>query len=145
MSLLLILTNCGNGGPDVGELFEGEVNTYDGVTMSVVEGSAYPGQVSVEILNATDAEIDSGNEGDFFVQAERDGQWYALETLQDEYANTAEAYVYETDVPRELTLNWTAYYGSLPPGRYRVCKWFFEYRGPGDTTDFLLAAEFTLE
>ena len=49
------------------------MNDYDGVTMSVVEGSAYPGQVSVEILNATDAEIDSGNEGDFFVQAERDG------------------------------------------------------------------------
>ena len=143
--LALSLTGCGSGGPELGAVFDGTVNDYEGVTMSVVEGSAYPGQVSVEILNATDAEIDSGNEGDFFVQAERDGQWYALETLQDEYANTAEAYVYETDVSRELTLNWTAYYGSLSPGRYRVCKWFFEYRGPGDTTDFLLAAEFTLE
>ena len=46
---------------------------------------------------------------------------------------------------RELTLNWTAYYGSLSPGRYRSASGFFEYRGPGDTTDFLLAAEFTLE
>ena len=105
----------------------------------------FAARAGVEILNATPAEITSGNGADFFIQAERDGQWYALETLQDEYANTAEAYVYETDVPRELTLNWTAYYGSLSPGRYRVCKWFFEYRGPGDTTDFLLAAEFTLE
>ena len=143
--LLLSLAGCGAGGPELGAVFAGTVNDYDGVTMSVVEGSAAPGQVSVEILNATDAEIDSGNGADFFVQAERDGQWYTLETLQDAYANTAEAYIYETDVPRELTLNWTAYYGSLPPGRYRVCKWFFEYRGPGDTTDFLLAAEFTLE
>ena len=111
-------------------------------TMSVVEGSAYPGQVSVEILNATDAEIDSGNEGDFFVQAERDGQWYALETLQDEYANTAEAYVYETDVSRELTLNWTAYYGSLSRAATGSASGFSSTGGPGDTTDFLLAAEF---
>ena len=94
---------------------------------------------------ATDAEITSGNGADFFVQAEQDGQWYELEPLRDDYANTAEAYIYETDVPREWVLNWTSYYGSLEPGHYRVCKWFFEYRGPGDTTDFLLAAEFTLE
>ena len=145
MGLLLILTSCGSGGPDAGELFEGEVNTYEGVTMSVVDGTATPGGVTVNVRNSSSAEIDSGNAWDFFVQVEQDGQWYALETLQDKYANTAEAYVYETDVPRELELSWSRFYGSLEPGRYRVCKWFSEYRAPGDDTDFLLAAEFTLE
>ena len=69
--LVLSLAGCGAGGPELGAVFAGTVNDYEGVTMSVVEGSAYPCQVSVEILNATDAEIDSGNGADFFVQAGR--------------------------------------------------------------------------
>lgn len=62
-----------------------------------------------------------------------------------ESANTAEAYIYSRDEARELALTWGSGYGDLEPGHYRVTKWFFEYRGPGDTTDFLLTAEFTME
>lgn len=112
--------------------------------MTVVEGTAMPGGVTVEVLNTTAAEIDSGNEHDFGLQMERDGRWYWLERKGD-FANTAEAYIFSTDEPRELALTWGSDYGSLKPGHYRAAKWFFEWRAPGDTTDFLLAAEFTLE
>ena len=141
----LLSFSAGAPAVEVGEAFSGDVNTYEGVTMTVVEDSAAPDGIRVEVLNTTTKIIESGNAGDFSVQVELDGNWYELETLEDTYANTAEAYVYWTGVPRELTLNWTYFYGSLPAGHYRVTKWFFEYRGPGDTTDFLLAAEFTLE
>lgn len=131
-----------SGGPELGDAFAGEVNTYPGVTMTLV-GKAMPGAATVEVLSTVDAEIDSGNEHDFFLQQEVDGVWYNLE--YEPMANTAEAWVYTKDEPRQVDCVWTSRYGGLPAGHYRIVKGFFEYRGPGDYTDFLLAAEFTLE
>lgn len=141
---ILLLAGCGVEAK-TGEKFEGEVNTYEGVTMTAVEGTACPGTVTVEMLNTTDAEIDSGNEHDFGLQKEVDGSWYWLETLDDEYANTAEALIYPKNETVTQELTWASVYGTLPEGHYRVAKWFFEYRGPGDCTDFLLAAEFSVD
>ena len=140
---LLLLAGCGTG-PKTGEKFEGEVNTFEGVTMTVVEGTAKPGTVTIEIVNATDRDIESGNKADFALQKEVDGAWYTLETKKKEYANTAEALGYPKDEAVTQELTWAGVYGSLAEGHYRVVKAFFEYRGPGDYTDFLLAAEFTI-
>lgn len=142
---VLLLTGCGGDAKVSDEAFDGEVNAYEGVTMTVVEGTAYPGSVTVEILNTTDAEICSGNEHDFGLQKEVDGVWYWLEETKGEWANTAEALVYPKDETVEQKLTWASRYGSLTKGHYRVAKWFFEYREPGDCTDFLLAAEFDIE
>lgn len=140
---VLLLTGCG-GEAKTGEKFEGEVNTYEGVTMTAAEGTAYPGTVTVEILNTTDREIDSGNAYDFSLQKEVNGEWYWLETRKDEYDNTAEALIYPKGETVEQELMWADLYGSLPEGHYRVVKWFFEYREPGGHIDFLLAAEFDI-
>lgn len=67
---LLALTACGHAPKVSEEASDLEVNNHEGVTMTVVDGSAYPGQVKVTILNATDTEIDSGNSADFFLQVE---------------------------------------------------------------------------
>lgn len=139
-SLLFLLSGCG---AKVGELFEGEVNTYEGVTMSLVEGKIYRGSANIEILNTTDAQISSGNAYDYSLQKEVDGAWYWLEA-QGGSANTLEALTYPKDETVEQVLSWTGRYGNLSAGHYRVVKDFFEYRGPGDYTGFLLAAEFTI-
>lgn len=154
---LLTLTAC--GGPKAkSEPSDVEVNTYGDsgdtaeqtVTMTAVEGTAAPGQVTVTVLNTTDLEIDSGNEWDFYLQVEQDGQWYDLKTKVGARAITAEAYIYEKDVPRELTFQWGNIYGSLEPGHYRVVKSFSEFHEEETErdkriVDFNLAAEFTLE
>ena len=64
---------------------------------------------------------------------------------EKEYANTAEALIYEKNEPRELTVTWGNIYGSLEPGHYRVTKWFFEFSESGVGQEFLLASEFTLD
>ncbi len=142
--LFLLLAACSDA-PAVGEAFDGNVNDYEGVTMTVVEGTAYPGAVTVEVLNVTEEEIDSGNAADFGLQVEQEGQWYWLERKKSDYVNTAEALIYIKDEPRELTFEWGDIYGTLEPGHYRVTKRFFECREPGNHLDFLLASEFTLE
>ena len=145
---LLILTACGHAPKVSEEASDLEVNTHEGVTMTVVDGSAYPGQVKVTILNATDTESDSGNSADFFLQVEQNGQWYDLEENGD-FANTAEAYIFEKNTPREMTFQWASRYGSLDAGHYRAVKWFFEFHKDETerdkrVVDFALAAEFDI-
>lgn len=145
---LLVLTACGSAPKVSEEASDLEVNNHEGVTMTVMDGSVYPGQVQVTILNTTDTEIDSGNSADFFLQVEQDGQWYNLEEKQD-YANTAEAYIFESGTPREMTFQWASLYGSLDPGHYRAVKWFSEFHEDETAPDkrninFALAAEFDI-
>ena len=145
---LLVLTACGSAPKISEEASDLEVNNHEGVTMTVVDGSAYPGQVQVTILNTTDTEIDSGNSADFFLQVEQNGQWYDLEENGD-FVNTAEAYIFESGTPREMTFQWASRYGSLDPGHYRAVKWFFEFHKDETeqdkrVVDFALAAEFDI-
>ena len=146
---LLVLTACGFAPKISEEASDLEVNNHEGVTMTVVDGSAYPGQVEVTILNTTDTEIDSGNSADFFLQVEQDGQWYNLIPKQKEYDNTAEGYIYNEDTPGEMTFQWASLYGSLDPGHYRAVKWFSEFHEDETAPDkrninFALAAEFDI-
>lgn len=145
---LLVLTACGFAPKISEEASDLEVNNHEGVTMTVVDGSAYPGQVEVTILNTTDTEIDSGNSADFFLQVEQNGQWYDLEENGD-FVNTTEAYIFESGTPREMTFQWASRYGSLDPGHYRAVKWFFEFHEDETeqdkrVVDFALAAEFDI-
>ena len=142
MLIFCFLTGCGGIAEVSDQIAADEVNLYEGVTMTVVEGSVYPGSAAVEILNVTEKDIESGNQFDFGLQKEVDGAWYWMETKESEYCNTAEAIGYPTGEPVVQELTWGSVYGALAEGHYRIVKAFFEYRGPGDCTDFLLAAEF---
>lgn len=141
---MFLLTACFNQ-IKIGEQFVGEVNFLDGVTMTVVEETAYPEGISIEVMNTTVKEIGSGNSSDFNLQVERDGKWYWLKE-HGSFTVTAEIYFYNQDEPVIYDLNWKDRYGSLPNGRYRIVKDFSEYHSKaGYSTFFLLAAEFNLE
>lgn len=129
----------------VGRAFDGEVNAFPGVTMTAVEGTASSTGITVEVLNTTDLDISSGNEALLGLQMELGGQWYWLNAFPGGITTTLEAYLYGSGRPRELELDWGRSYGPLWPGHYRVTKWFSAEQPAGDNTDFLLAAEFTLE
>ena len=142
--ILLLLLLAGIFMLRVGGAFDGEVNAFPGVTMTAVEGTATSTGITVEVLNTTDLEISSGNEALLGLQMELGGQWYWLNALPGGITTTMEAYLYSSDSPRELELNWGRSYGPLWPGHYRVTKWFSAEQPAGDDTDFLLAAEFIL-
>ena len=133
-----------SAGPQVGDKFTDEVNSYDGVSMAVVEWTVQPTGAAIRVFSTVDAEIDSGNAYDFSLQLEQDGAWYSLKE-KEPLDNTAEALVYSKDSPVVLEIDWSSRYGELPPGHYRIVKSFFEYRDGGEHIDFLLTAEFTIE
>ena len=141
---LFLVTGCSSGAKPSADPFEGEVNTNEGITMEIVEGTAKTGSVTITILNTLNAEINSGNEYDFGIQVEKDGEWYPL-TEPDDFVNTSEALIYPTGLPMEQKLNWSSRYGNLSAGHYRVIKWFFEFSPEGPPhRHFALTAEFTL-
>lgn len=153
LAIILLLTACSGEGHGawgdgvtmkVGNVFEGTVNNYEGVSMTAVEGTAQNNAVTVEILNSTTKEILSGNAWDFGLQVKQEEQWYWLER-GGSVANTAEAYCYPTGEAQTLELAWDDTYGTLAAGHYRVTKWFFEQQEAGENIDFLLSCEFTLE
>ena len=137
----LLLAACG---PKAGEVFEGEVNNFDGVTMTVLYNTATPTGVTIQILNTTDKEIDSGNAYDFSLQVEQDDAWHLLES--NPFANTADALIYPKDELIQQELDWSSRYGTLPAGSYRVVKEFSCRSAANDgIDDFCLAAPFTIE
>ena len=127
----------------VGELFCGEVNGFHGMVMRVKKLSVRPTKAEILIVNNSPAEIESGGAEDFCLQLERDGDWYELKRLfPDEESSVS--YGYLKGVPMSMKLDWSACYGSLPAGHYRIVKRFSEYYGSAADAGFLLAAEFKI-
>ena len=124
--------------PELGEVFTGEVNTFEGMSMEVVQGTVYEDRATIEILNASGEHILGGNWYDYRIQVLVDGVWYEL--VGAPFANTDEAEMYGGKLGQGL--NWLSRYGKLPAGTYRVVKKFFPLDNRGE--DFLLAAEFVV-
>ncbi len=134
--LTLALTAC--GGLKTGDRSEYTTNTLPGVDMTIVRVSASGATYTVS--NATERELETGNEHDILIEVERNGAWYAIET--GDWANTAEACVIMGGDTREFTTAWTNRYGALPKGHYRILKGCW----PAESLDIcLLAAEFEID
>ena len=58
--------------------------------------------------------------------------WEKLEPLIEDLAWTTEAYLIAMDGETEMTVDWTALYGELPPGSYRLGKSVMDFRDTGD-------------
>ena len=143
MSLVTVLAGCGNA-LEIGAVAEQAVNTYRGVNMKIIDGSVTSTGMTIEILNQTETEINSGNKNDFSIQVKKDGKWYEIQTK--ERNNTSEAIVFLKDNPVQMEISWRSIYGILPKGEYRIVKGFFswtEEKGSGAT--FVLGAEFSIE
>ena len=145
MGLLLLLTACGKpSAPAVGELFQEEVNTVDDITMSVVPESATAASVSVSFQNDSSQELTLDDNYVFSLQTEQNGQWFMLDKEPEELWDTLPIQLLPGE-HTEMTFYWDSSYGSLTPGTYRLVKPGYVIHGRRDYTQFLLAAEFTIE
>ena len=143
MLMIVFLTGCDKS-IETGAVAEQAVNTYDGITMEIMDGTVSATGMTIEIINQTDIEVNSGNENDFAIQVKRDGTWYEIPTK--ERNNTGEAIIFLKDAPVQMEISWRSIYGFLPKGNYRIVKGFFPWtEEKGSGTTFALAAEFCIE
>ena len=152
--VVVMMAGCGNSnsaeetnGVD-SQMTENETDTdvpssLDGVTMEVTEYSDT--SVTVRITNDTDMNIRCGGE-DFCLKIldGETGEWRDLDTVIDDYAFFEEAYMIQKDSPYEMVINFEWLYGKLEPGRYQIVKTVMDFRGTGDYTNYVYAAEFDI-
>lgn len=94
---------------------------------------------------APTGELESGSW--YSLEAERDGQWTAVEPLPQEYdvAWTMEAWPIPRDDAVEWPVDWVWLYGELPAGHYRLGKKLTDFRATGDYDEQIYYAEFELK
>lgn len=126
----------------IGEEVTHETNTEENLTMEIIE---LIGKTSakVEVTNNTEEEFFSGNAYDFAIEVKKDDKWFFIEI--EPRANTSEAWIFEANGTRELTISWNSIYGALPDGDYRIVKVFSPSESRGNLQYVYLSSEFTVE
>ncbi len=117
------------------------VNNFDGVTMTVKEGTVSSASLKVVFENNSSSQCTYGEY--FCLEKKINGSWYQVPVVIDgDYAFNLIAY--EVAGEREWTIDWEWLYGSLDTGEYRIVKDVLDFRDVGDYDKYYLAAEFTI-
>lgn len=131
---ILLLGGCGQ---KLGEEFTGEVNTLEGVILTVEETSVSPAEIAYVIDNQSGVDLSYGQ--DYSLQMEKDGKWYQIIPKRD-VAVTLELLWAPAGSQNSHTVNWQSSYGKLQKGHYRIIK-----SGADNSQVYYLAGEFQVE
>ena len=116
---------------------------YNGAIITYVSSTS--DSLTVKIENKSDSTWQSGNMRDYRLETERDGEWYEV-TQVGELANTMELMLIAPDQSFEHTFLFSARYGRLTPGKYRVVKSFWaNATATTEAGEFRLVCEFTVD
>lgn len=118
-----------------------QIDSLDGVTMEVTY--ATDKGANLAFTNNTDKTIQFGD--DYSLQMLKDGEWYQVDKIIEDAAFNDIAYNVPLGGTNAWRVKWTYFHGILPKGNYRIVKTVMDFRGTGDYTNYLLAAEFEVE
>lgn len=136
-------SNCKSG--TLGDKVEDSTgrSTYEGANISLVSASSE--SITVKIENNSASTWQSGNMRDYFLEGEKDGEWYRVEQI-GEFANTMELMIFAPGDKLTHTFEFCERYGDLPSGKYRVVKAFWaNATATAEAQEFYLICEFTVE
>ncbi|MDA8235376.1 MAG: hypothetical protein M0Z31_11340 [Clostridia bacterium] len=119
------------------------VNNFDGVTMTLKEGTTSSVGLTVAFKNNSKSKFIYGD--DFWLEKKSKGGWYQVPVaIDDNYAFNDIGYNLVSRGAGEWAVDWRWLYGSLDTGEYRIVKDISDFRGPGEYDTYNLAAEFTI-
>lgn len=116
----------------IGEKFEGEVDTVEGVELSITE---FNENISLYVSNETDKEVLFGSS--YSIQIKASDEWYYLRPADKDVAFPDEGYY----APAEVTVNYRNIYGIFPSRNFRVVKSVSVYDNGTQYTKYLIATE----
>lgn len=125
------------------ESFENGSIVPEGISMSVVKNSITGEGAIFTLLNKTDRDIQYGEQ--YYLQVYKEGKWYDVPYIIEDFGFHDIAYLLGKDNPRNLIIDWKWLYGSLEPGEYRIIKDITDFRDTGDYDVYTLAAGFTIK
>lgn len=148
--MLMVLSGCGSstngqstGTADWEPTNYETVNNFDGVTMTIKEGTVSSTGLTVMFENASDKQ---GTYGDhFWLEKKIEGNWLQVPVIIDDYGFNDIGYELAPSETETFTVDWEWLYGSLETGEYRIIKDILDFRGTGDYDKYYLAAPFTID
>ncbi|WP_246552286.1 M56 family metallopeptidase [Vallitalea pronyensis] len=120
------------------------VNNFDGVTMTLKEGTASSISLTLVIENNSSSYCTYGEY--FWLEKKINGSWYQVPVAIDgDYAFHDIGYDLASGDNRELKVDWGWLYGDLDNGEYRIVKDILDFRSTGDYDKYYLTAGFTVD
>jgi hypothetical protein len=122
----------------------GVVNNLDGVTMTVQKGSTTSTGLSLVFRNTGQHNGLYGKAYSLDVLIE--GIWYHVPyAVANGGTFVSIGYGLDPGATTYMDVDWSWLYGKLPAGDYRIIKGISDFRGSGDSDEYILAAEFSLK
>ena len=115
-----------------------EETPENSVSFELVADSLTAAGAEFKITNLSDKTIATGN--DFTIEVFKDGKWNYIDIGLVMFP--AEAFEYEAGQTYDVSINWTNYYGELPPSDYRIIK---EYCFEGSPDKYYCICGFSIE
>ena len=132
-----------NVGSTLAEKADGEKTKYENADIQYISNTDT--SLTVKIKNNTESTWQSGNMRDFWLEAQKDGEWYKVKQI-GEFANTMELMIFAPGQEMTHTFNFADRYGKLTPGTYRVVKSYWaNATATAEAGEFHLVCEFTVE
>lgn len=116
------------------------IDKLEGVSMEAVDVTNQ--SIKLCFLNRTDKIIQFSD--DYLLEMKKDGKWYGVDYIIEDWAFHSVAYVVQKDVPTNLNVDWTWLHGVLPEGNYRIVKPVMDFTGTGDFKTYNLGVEFII-
>lgn len=118
------------------------VNNFEGVTMTVKDGTASSTSSTVILKNKSSNEFIYGEY--FSLEKKINGSWYEVPVVIENYGFNSIGYNLASGEDSEWTVDWKWLYGSLGAGEYRIVKDILKFRSPGKHDTYYFAAEFAI-
>lgn len=113
--------------------------------LTLTAGSPSPTGVTLNFIQAGGAPTGRLQYGSkYWLEREDEGDWDPVALLRGAYW-TGEAHRIPMDGRATEVVDWTRFYGELPPGRYRICKEVMDLRDTGDYDTRTYYAEFFVD
>ena len=93
-------------------------NDTDAISIRFSDGSLTSTGAQLTVCNNSDSEIDFGSE--YSIQLYKDNSWYDIDAGAVDW--TGELFTVSAGDQYEAEIDWTAIYGELPVGKYRIVK-----------------------
>jgi hypothetical protein len=130
-----------------------EVNTLEGLQLQAKPGTITPTGMTVVFCNTT--ERDDFIYGVWFcIEEKRDGVWYTIPPLLEEYKvvgggptvgyEVPSASAIQSGVSNEMEYDWTLPFGTLEPGMYRLLTIVNGMAERPNSKDYFMTAEFSI-
>ena len=91
---------------------------------------------------SAEGELETGES--YILQVKKDGEWQKAETVREDYAWKAVAWLIEKDARTEQDVDWEWLYGTLPVGEYRIVKSVMDFVETGNFEERQFFAEFAI-